>query len=57
MSNDDTTDIPLLPMAERSFITGQRNRTNITTMWSDGQVQTLQWNMQSAAMINTECAM
>jgi len=40
--------MPLLPMAETSFLTGKWNRMNITTTWSDGQVQTLQWNVQSA---------
>jgi len=48
--------MPLLPMAETSFLTGQWNRMNITTTRTDGQVQTLQWNMQSAATTNTKCA-
>jgi hypothetical protein len=46
----------LLPMAETSFLTGKSKRMNITTIWSNGQVQTLQKYVQSAAKTNTECA-
>jgi hypothetical protein len=56
MSNKEANDIPLLPMAETNFLAGQWNRMNITTMWSDGQVKTLQWNVQPAPRTNTECA-
>jgi len=56
MSKKDANDIPLLPVAGRSFLTGQWKRMNITTMWSDGQVQTLQWNVRPAATANTKCA-
>jgi hypothetical protein len=56
MSNKDTNNIPSLPVARTSFLTGQWNKMNVTTMWSDGQVETLQWNVQPAAKTNTECA-
>jgi hypothetical protein len=52
MSIEDTNHIPLLPMAETSFLTRKWKRMNITTMWSDGQLQTFQRNVQSAAKTN-----
>jgi hypothetical protein len=56
MSSEDTNDIPLLPMAETSFLTGELKRINITTIWSNGQVQTLEMYVQSAAKTSTEWA-